>query len=166
MGDFAAGKLIDGVVASEVFAADFPQFIIDFENAAEREGYDLSSLAGPAEEGLLGELIDKVGGHLPEMVGCLLRWHDGGVAIGEYFCFSVAQILDEMGKVSPPDLPIGADMDGTLLVIDTSSGTLATLEEGGALSPLNQTLGAFCGLFRDELIGKHYTWAEGWVRNE
>ena len=164
MGDFAAGKLIDQVVVAEVTPDQFEQFVVDYNDAAAREGCELDELPGAANEEALGALNDKLQGHLPELLACLLRWHDGGVAIGDYTLLSVEEILGEMGGVQPPDVPIGRDLDGALLLLDTAGAQTVSSLEDGELKPMNQSLGSFCGLFRDELVGRQYEWADGWVR--
>jgi hypothetical protein len=157
--------MVDKVVAAELVPDNgrIDQFVVDYESAAAREGCEMSELPGPADEGLLQALNEKLEGFIPELLGCLLRWRDGGVAIGDYTLLGVGEILTEMEAVAPPELPIGRDLDGALLAIDTGSGMLSTLEDG-ALTAMNTSLGSFCGLFIFELVGRQYEWADGWVR--
>jgi hypothetical protein len=159
MGDFAAGKLIDGVVVADVNAENFGQFVVDIEAAFAKLHCD-APLGEPLPPGTdLGEAFATDSAAMA-LLGRLLSWHNGGVPLGDYTTFSHVDIFESNGGFTPEGhLPIGQTIDGDILFMDPDGN----LSCDGAL--LGNTLMGFCGLFRDELIGNTYDdYADGWVR--
>lgn len=149
-GDFAAGKLISEVLVQDITTDNFEQFVTDVESKFTQLGCD-------AEMGAAGAAVDGVVGDTG-LLGALLAWHDGGVPIGEFFTLSAQEIVDNLPNCSEGFTPVMRDLNGDLMLMDADSNLFVDGEG------LGMKLAGFCGLFRDELVGGSYEWADGWVK--
>uniref|UniRef100_A0A7S2FFV0 Uncharacterized protein n=1 Tax=Haptolina brevifila TaxID=156173 RepID=A0A7S2FFV0_9EUKA len=152
MGDFAAGKMLEGgvVTVQDIMPGEsFAQFQVDFETHCQKLTCD-AVMGAPG--GAINGIVDNTG-----LIAELLAWHDGGIPIAEYFTLSSQEIADASSGFAEGFTPIMKDLDGTTMVMNADGELYVDDQPQGNLK-------GYLGLFLHELITGRYTWADGWVK--
>lgn len=156
MGDFAAGKMIDGVQYVVASIEEFDQWIADCENKMRDKGFeDFQPVDAPNQ----ASVQSMVAGTPGELLSHLLGWSNGGFSIFEYQIHSAAQILEDAATAEPATvLVIGRDLDDDVLLLNIEDGQLLT-----NAGPIGEDLAQWLGRFRFELCSNKLEWADAWV---
>lgn len=161
MGDFAAGKLIDGVTFDPIMLDTFEQFTkdVDSHKDAEEAGFTAPPATGDALAQLEGLITP---GTASELLLCLMQWHDGNFWVYDYLIHSADQIIADAQEGI---LVIGETLDyaddptqENLLLLHTSDGAL---QAGGML--MQEDLAAYLGHFVFDLSSNKIEFAFPWV---